>query len=261
MNFREFARNRIVVFDGAFGTVLQSKTGGKTGTVPEKLNLSAPELIAEIHREYAAAGADVITANTFGANEIKTGSRELADELIRAGVRLARQEAGNKFVALDIGPLGRILEPMGDLPFGRAYDAFAHAVEAGKDADLILIETMSDLQELRAALLAAREHSSLPVICSMTFDGSGRTFMGCDPGCYALTASPLADAVGVNCSLGPEQLLPVVRTLLRHTDKPVIVQANAGLPDEKMHYDVDADEFSRACETFVQEGLRIIGGC
>lgn len=180
MNFREFVRNRIVVFDGAFGTVLQSKTGGKTGTVPEKLNLSAPELIAEIHREYAAAGADVITANTFGANEIKTGSRELADELIRAGVRLARQEAGNKFVALDIGPLGRILEPMGDLPFGRAYDAFAHAVEAEKDADLILIETMSDLQELRAALLAAREHSSLPVICSMTFDGSGRTFMGCD---------------------------------------------------------------------------------
>lgn len=120
MNFREFIRNRIVVFDGAFGTVLQSKTGGKTGTVPEKLNLSAPELIAEIHREYAAAGADVITANTFGANEIKTGSRELADELIRAGVRLARREAGNKFVALDIGPLGRILEPMGDLPFGRA---------------------------------------------------------------------------------------------------------------------------------------------
>ena len=261
MNFREFVRNRIVVFDGAFGTVLQSKTGGKTGTVPEKLNLSAPELIAEIHREYAAAGADVITANTFGANEIKTGSRELADELIRAGVRLARREAGNKFVALDIGPLGRILEPMGDLPFGRAYDAFAHAVEAGKDADLILIETMSDLQELRAALLAAREHSSLPVICSMTFDGSGRTFMGCDPVCYALTASPLADAVGVNCSQGPEQLLPVVRTLLRHTDKPVIVQANAGLPDEKMHYDVDADEFARACETFVREGVRIIGGC
>ena len=261
MNFKEFIQNRVVVFDGAFGTVLQSKTGGKTGTVPEKLNLDAPQLIAEIHRDYAAAGADVITANTFGANEIKIGSRELADELIRAGVEVAKKSAVGKFVALDIGPLGRLLEPMGDISFEQAYEAYAHAVEAGKNADLIIIETMADLQELRAALLAAREHSRLPVICSMTFDGSGRTFMGVDPVCFALTASPLADAIGVNCSMGPKQLLPVVRKLLRYTDKPVIVQANAGLPDEKMHYDVDADEFARACETFVQEGVRIIGGC
>lgn len=261
MDFLQFIRDRIVLFDGAFGTVLQQKTSGKTGTVPEKLNLERPELILQIHREYAEAGADVITANTFGANEIKAGSRELADSLIRAGVALARQAAGERFVALDIGPLGKLLSPMGELTFQQAYDAFAHAVEAGKGADVILIETMSDLQELRAALLAARENSELPVLCSMTFDESGRTFMGCDPVCYALTASPLADAVGVNCSLGPKQLLPAVRAILQNTEKPVLVQANAGLPDEKMHYNVGEEEFAGACEEFLKEGVRIVGGC
>ena len=256
MDFKRLIEEKIAVFDGAFGTALQRKTGGKAGTVPEKLNLERPDIIAEIHREYAAAGADVITANTFGANEIKIGSRELSDELIRAGVAIAKGEAGGKLVALDIGPLGRLLEPMGDIPFERAYDAFVHAVEAGKDADLILIETMSDLQELRAALLAAREHSD-----KMTFDESGRTFMGCDPVCFALTASPLADAIGVNCSLGPGQLLPVVQTILRYTDKPVLVQPNAGLPDEKMHYSVSAKEFAAASEEFLKAGARIVGGC
>ena len=164
MDFRKFIKDKIAVFDGAFGTALQRKTGGKAGTVPEKLNIERPELIAEIHREYAAAGADVLSANTFGANEIKVGSRELSDRLIRAGVEIARREAGEKFVALDIGPLGRLIEPMGDLTFEQAYDAYMHVVEAGKDADLILIETMADLQELRAALLAAREHSDKPVL-------------------------------------------------------------------------------------------------
>ena len=260
MNFLSFLEDRIAVFDGAFGTVLQQKVGN-AGPVPEKLNIERPEVIAEIHREYAEAGADIITANTFGANEIKAGSRELADALIRAGVDVARRAAPGKFVALDIGPLGRLLEPMGDISFRQAYEAYAHAVEAGKGADLILIETMSDLQELRAALLAAREHSDLPVLCSMTFDGSGRTFMGCDPVCFALTASPLADAIGVNCSLGPKQLLPVVKTILRNTAKPVLVQPNAGLPDEKMHYDVSAEEFAEASEEFLKAGARIVGGC
>ena len=119
----------------------------------------------------------------------------------------------------------------------------------GKEgADLILIETMADLQELRAALLAAKEHSDLPVLCSMTFEENGRTFAGCDPVCYAVTASPLADAVGVNCSLGPDKLLPVVRTILANTDKPVIVQANAGLPDANLHYSIGAEEFAASYE-------------
>ncbi len=260
MDFRKFLKENVVVFDGAFGTMLQRKAQN-VGTVPEFLNIEQPDLIGEIHREYAAAGADVISANTFGANEKKAGSRELAQKLVRAGIEIARREAAGKFVALDIGPLGQLLEPMGTLSFSEAYSCFANVVDAGKGADLILIETMSDLNELRAALLAAREHSDLPVLVSMTFENTGRTFMGCDPVCFALTASPLADAVGVNCSLGPAQLLPVVKKILDNTDKPVLVQANAGLPDERMHYDVSAEEFAKAYETFLKEGVRIVGGC
>ena len=260
MDFRTFLRDNIAVFDGAFGTLLQARAQ-RIPTLPERLNAEQPALIAGIHRDYAAAGADVISANTFGANEAKAGSREEAETLVRAAVRIAREAAPGKFVALDIGPTGRLLEPMGTMTFAQAYDIFAHMVEAGKEADLILIETMSDLQELRAALLAAKEHSDLPVLCSMTFEESGRTFTGCDPVCYALAASPLADAVGVNCSLGPEKLLPVVQKILQNTDKPVLVQANAGLPDAQMRYDVSAEEFAAAYEKFLQMGVRIVGGC
>ena len=263
MRFTDFIREHIAVFDGAFGTMLQQRAGGPVGTVPERWNIERPDVIEGIHRDYALAGADVITANTFGANEFKTNGREEAEALIRAGVALAKKAAPGKYVALDIGPTGRLLAPMGSLTFDEAYDAFARQAIAGAQAgaDLILIETMADLQELRAAVLAAREHTSLPVLCSMTFEENGRTFAGCDPVCYALTASPLADAVGVNCSLGPDKLLPVVRALLRYSDKPVLVQANAGLPDEQMHYGVGPEEFAAAYRTFVREGVRIIGGC
>ena len=260
-NFREFLRNNIVVFDGAFGTMLQKKTK-KTGTLPELLNLENPSLIAEIHREYAAAGADVISANTFGANAYKAGGKELSAKLIRAALKIAREAAPDKFIALDLGPVGKLIEPMGSMSFDEAYDIFAHAVEAGKDgADLILFETMTDLYELKAALLAAREHSELPVIASMTFEQNMRTFTGCDVVSYAITASPLADAVGVNCSLGPVQLLPAVEKLLEFSDKPIIVQANAGLPDENMHYSVGAEDFADICGQYVEMGVRIIGGC
>ena len=260
MNFLEFLKDRIAVFDGAFGTMLQ-RDGRPAGTVPERLNLTEPDRIARIHRAYAQAGADIITANTFGANEVKLGSREECAQVVRAAVRIAREAARDRFVALDIGPIGQLLEPMGTLTFDRAYEVFAHVVEAGKDADLILIETMADLTELKAALLAAREHSDLPVLCTMTFEQSGRTFTGCAAACFALTASPLADAIGVNCSLGPDQLLPVVEEILQWTDKPVLVQANAGLPDADMHYDVSADAFARAYRRFLARGVRIVGGC
>ena len=261
MNFLNFLENHIVLFDGAFGTLLQKKAGN-VGTLPERLNEERPDLIAGIHRAYLDAGADVITANTFGANPLKTGSKELSDRLVRAGIKIAREVAKDKFVALDIGPSGRLLEPMGSMTFEEAYQCFADVVEAGKEgADLILIETMADLQEMRAALLAAREHSDLPVLCSMTFEESGRTFAGCDPVCYAMTCAPLADAVGVNCSLGPAKLLPVVRAILSATDKPVIVQANAGLPDADLNYDVSAEEFAEVYRTFLEEGVHIIGGC
>ena len=261
MKFSDFLKKHIVLFDGAFGTLLQKKAGN-VGTLPERLNEERPELIADIHRAYLDAGADVITANTFGANPLKAGSKELSDRLIRAGVALARKVAKDKFVALDIGPSGRLLEPMGSMTFEEAYQCFADVVDAGKEgADLILIETMADLQEMRAALLAAREHSDLPVLCSMTFEENGRTFAGCDPLCYAMTCAPLADAVGVNCSLGPAKLLPVVRAILSATDKPVIVQANAGLPDADLNYDVSAEEFAEVYRTFLDEGVQIIGGC
>ena len=261
MKFSDFLKKHIVLFDGAFGTLLQKKAGN-VGTLPERLNEERPELIADIHRAYLDAGADVITANTFGANPLKAGSKELSDRLIRAGVALARKVAKDKFVALDIGPSGRLLEPMGSMTFEEAYQCFADVVDAGKEgANLILIETMADLQEMRAALLAAREHSDLPVLCSMTFEENGRTFAGCDPLCYAMTCAPLADAVGVNCSLGPAKLLPVVRAILSATDKPVIVQANAGLPDADLNYDVSAEEFAEVYRTFLDEGVQIIGGC
>ena len=262
MDFRTFLQQNIAVFDGAFGTMVQ-KSGARVGTVPEEINLTQPQLAADIHRAYAAAGADVITADTFGANEKKVGSAKRAEELIEAGVRLAKEAAPGKFIALDIGPIGMLLEPMGTLSFEEAYQIFARTVEAGAraGADLVLIETMADLQELRAALLAAREHSELPVLCSMTFEENGRTFAGCDPACYALAASPLADAVGVNCSLGPRKLLPIVQKILDYTDKPVLVQANAGLPDADMHYDVSAEEFADVYAEFLRMGVRIVGGC
>ncbi len=260
MDFLSYLKEHIVVFDGAFGTMLQ-KSAKNIGTVPELLNLERPELIAEIHRAYAKAGADVITANTFGANEKKTGSAALSEKLIKAAVDIARKEAGGRFVALDIGPIGQLLEPMGSLTFGEAYEIFARQMQAGKGADLILIETMTDLAELKAALLAARETTDLPVLCSMTFEQNGRTFTGCAADCFALTASPLADAVGVNCSLGPKQLLPVVKTILENTEKPVIVQANAGLPDENFNYNVSADEFADIYKEMLGMGVRVVGGC
>lgn len=257
-DFAAFLKTQRVLFDGAFGTVLQRKTD-KIGTVPERLNLTRPELIAEIHREYAAAGADVISANTFGANRAKAGADSVG--LIAAAIEIARSAAPDKFIALDLGPTGLLAEPVGTSSFDELYGIFADAVKAGANADLILVETMSDMTELRAALLAARENSALPVIASMTFAEGGRTFTGVSPETFALTASPLADAVGVNCSLGPAELLPIVEKLVTLTPKPVIVQANAGLPDERSNYAVGADEFAEYAEKFLALGVRIVGGC
>lgn len=257
-NFLKYLSDHIVVFDGAFGTMLQ-RAVGDPGVLPEKLNLKRPDVVSAIHREYAEAGADVITANTFGANRAKAG--ELSDELIRSAVSLARSAAPDKYIALDIGPTGRLAEPAGDMTFGEAYDIFSAAVRAGKDADVILIETMSDMTELRAALLAARENSDKPVIATMTFMGDGRTFTGVDAECFALTAFPLADAVGVNCSLGPAELLPIVKKLVTLTPKPVVVQPNAGLPDAQGRYSVGAEEFAAYADEFLRLGVRVIGGC
>lgn len=254
------------VFDGGLGTMLQA-AGLKTGHHPEKLNLSNPDELSAIHTAYAAAGSDIISANTFGASRRKMG--EDPRPYIEAGIRLAKKAAApyGAYVALDVGPLGALMEPYGELTFREAYESFAEVMTTGAQAgaDLVLIETMSDLLEAKAALLAAKEHTDLPVFVTMTFGEDGKTFIGTDPAAAAVTLTALgADAIGVNCSLGPDALVPTVNELLAATHLPIIVQPNAGLPklvDGKTVFDVGADEFADWAGRFIDSGVSILGGC
>lgn len=260
MNFSDFIKDNIVILDGALGTQFQAK-GMPAGKSPEYYNLEDPALVEGIHRGYIAAGSDVIYTNTFGANRVKLGSSEKVNSIVRAAVDIAKRAAGGKFTALDIGPTGALLEPLGSMTFEQAYDVFAEVVKAGSGADLIVIETMSDLAELRAALLAARENSSLPVMCSMTFEEGGRTFTGVSAEAFALAASPLADVIGVNCSLGPDKILPIMKRIASHTKKPLFIKANAGLPDADMHYSIGAERFAELYKDYLKMGVNILGGC
>lgn len=253
------------LFDGAMGTMLQ-KAGLPAGMPPEKMNLTAPETVKAIHTAYAAAGADILTANTFGASRQKLG--EDPAPYITAGVRLARQAAGeNTLVALDVGPLGVLMQPFGELSFEEAYSLFAEIVEAGAKAgaDLILIETMSDLLEAKAALLAAKERTSLPVFVTMTFGEDGKTFLGTDPAAAAVTLTSLgADVIGLNCSAGPRELRPLLDVMLQNSHLPVMIQPNAGLPRLKggeTVYDVRPEEFAQWGRAFLDDGAAILGGC
>lgn len=258
-DFLAFIKDNIALLDGATGTQFQLR-GLPAGKSPELLNLEDPALVEEIHRAYVEAGSDVVYANTFGANRLKMPDGK-AESIVRAGVEAARRAAGDKFVALDIGPTGALCEPLGSMTFDEAYAVFAEVVKAGAGADLIVIETMSDLTELRAALLAARENSSLPVMCSMTFEESGRTFTGVLPEAFALCASPFADVVGINCSLGPDKLLPVMRRVAAYTQKPLFIKANAGLPDANMNYELSPEAFSALHGEYLNMGVNILGGC
>ena len=258
-DFLAFIKDNITLLDGATGTQFQLR-GLPAGKSLELLNLEDPALVEEIHRAYVEAGSDVIYANTFGANRLKMPHGK-AESIVRAGVEIARRAAGDKFVALDIGPTGALCEPLGSMTFDEAYAVFAEVVKAGAGADLIVIETMSDLTELRAALLAARENSSLPVMCSMTFEESGRTFTGVLPEAFALCASPFADVVGINCSLGPDKLLPVMRRVAAYTQKPLFIKANAGLPDANMNYELSPEAFSVLHGEYLNMGVNILGGC
>ena len=258
-DFLAFIKDNIALLDGATGTQFQLR-GLPAGKSPELLNLEDPALVEEIHRAYVEAGSDVVYANTFGANRLKMPHGK-AESIVRAGVEIARRAAGDKFVALDIGPTGALCEPLGSMTFDEAYAVFAEVVKAGAGADLIVIETMSDLTELRAALLAARENSSLPVMCSMTFEESGRTFTGVLPEAFALCASPFADVVGINCSLGPDKLLPVMRRVAAYTQKPLFIKANAGLPDANMNYELSPEAFSALHGEYLNMGVNILGGC
>ena len=236
------------------------------GVVPDLLNLSAPQQISAIHRLYVEAGAEVITCNTFGANRRKLEGRASVDEVFAAAAACAR-EAGARYIAGDIGPLGALLQPMGELSFEEAYELFAEQARAAQAAgcDLLAIETLSDLREAKAAVLACRENSTLPVFVTMTFEGDGRTFLGTTPTVAAATLSALgAHAVGTNCSLGPAQMGDIVEELARACRVPLMVQPNAGLPrieDGQTVFDVSPQDFSAAMEGILDAGASIVGGC
>lgn len=257
----------MILLDGAMGTVLQ-KRGLRTGHIPELLNLINPDALWSIHRDYLSAGSRVIYANTFGANGRKLeGSGHTAEEIIRAGVAIAKGAAAGTQakVALDIGPLGELLEPMGTLSFEAAYALFQEMAVAGEKAgaDLCVIETMTDLSEARAALLAVKENTKLPVMVTMSFDETGRTFTGCTVASMAHTLTGLgANAIGLNCSLGPDSLAPLVRELCRHTSLPVIAKPNAGLPDPVTgEYSMSPAAFASAIVACADAGASIVGGC
>ena len=248
------------------GTMLQAK-GLPVGATPELTALEHPEWLLDIHRAYVEAGAQILYANTFGANREKLSHcGKTVEEIVPAAVALAKEAAqGRALVALDIGPTGQLLEPTGILDFETAVDIFAQVVKAGAaaGADLIVIETMTDLQEARAALLAAKENSGLPVLVTMTYEATGRTFLGCSPAAAALTLEGMgADAIGVNCSLGPREMPPLVGELLQWTTLPIVLKPNAGLPHpDGSGYDITPQEFAHSLAQLTDLGVQVFGGC
>ena len=253
----------VMIFDGAFGTELEKR--GIMSKCPEMLNVTAPDQIAAIHKSYIEAGCDFITTNTFGANRIKMPDRD-RKMMIEAAIAQAKRFRTSQYVMMDIGPLGKMLYPMGELSFDDAYEAFKEMVLIARDqVDGFILETFSDLYELKCALLAVKENSDKPVFTTMTFDATGHTLTGTSPRIMAeLMCNMGADAIGVNCSLGPNDLRPIVAELLKYSTKPVLVQPNRGLPtlkDGKATYSLTQDEFANAMADFCQQGVAILGGC
>ena len=271
MKITEFLKNNIVFLDGGMGTLLQERGLG-AGELPERWNIEHPEIIVDIHRAYFDAGSNVVNTNTFGANILKFSADEL-DAIIKAAIQNARSAAESsigsqgKFVALDIGPTGKMLRPYGDLDFEDAVAIFAETVKLGVKygADLIVIETMNDSYETKAALLAAKENSSLPVFVSNAYGEDGKLMTGASPAAMvAMLEGMGADAIGVNCSLGPKALAPIVEEYLKYASVPVLLKPNAGLPCSvcgKTHYDVSAEDFAEEVASLVKKGVRIAGGC
>lgn len=268
MTIREEIGKRILFFDGGMGTLLQEQ-GLQAGELPETWNLKNPESIIQIHKAYLAAGADIILANTFGANRFKYG--EDLEKIVTAGVANAKKavaESGKKaYVALDIGSTGKLLKPMGTLDFEEAVGVFAEIIRVGEKAgaDLILIETMSDTYELKAAVLAAKENSTLPIMATVIFDESKKMLTGASPQVVVSLLEGLGvDALGINCGLGPKQMKEIVKELLKYASIPVIVNPNAGLPrseNGKTVFDVGAEEFAEDMEEIVTMGAWFAGGC
>ncbi len=272
MDLLSLMDKRIVFFDGGMGSLLQEK-GLRPGELPGTWNITHPEVLVQIHRDYLEAGADMVTTNTFGADELKypdTGEYLLEDvigaavENAKRAIALSEKEAA---VAMDIGPTGKLLKPLGDLAFEDAIAIFGRSVRAGAaaGADLILIETMSDSYEAKAAILAAKENCDLPVFLTVTFDDSGKLLTGGTPSSITAMAEGLGvDAIGINCGRGPVQMLPLVEKMAAVSSLPLIVNPNAGLPhseDGETVYDINAMEFAEAMKRIVTAGARAVGGC
>lgn len=271
MNFREYLSNNIVYLDGGMGTLLQAN-GLKPGEHPEHWNISHPDVITNIHKAYYDAGSNVVSTNTFGANSLKFEEEEL-EEIVKAAFENANaarkqcEQSGQKFIALDIGPTGKLLKPLGDLDFEDAVSVFAKTVKLGVKygADLIFIETMNDSYETKAALLAAKENSDLPVLVSNAYGEDGKLMTGANAAAMvAMVEGMGADAIGANCSLGPKQLRGVVEELLLHASIPVILKPNAGLPKSvngQTIYDVTPEAFAEEIADLISKGVRVAGGC
>ena len=270
---RERLGKDLLFFDGGMGTLLQEE-GLLPGELPESWNITHPEIIQSIHRKYIEAGSDIILTNTFGANALKfhddTLSLKAIVQTAVSHVHAAAKEAacGRRiYTALDIGPTGKLLKPMGDLDFETAYKAFKEVMLYGSEAgvDVIHIETMSDTYELKAAVLAAKENTALPVFVTTIFDERGKLLTGADvPSVVALLEGLRVDALGINCGMGPRQMLPVLDALLKYTSLPVIVKPNAGLPKQKdgvTYYDVEPEAFADTMEQIVKKGAAAVGGC
>ncbi len=271
MNFLDFLKNNTVILDGGMGTLLQS-LGLKAGELPENLNITNPSVITSIHRDYFNVGSNVVCTNTFGANSLKFSDCEL-ENIIKAAIENAKEARktssakGEKFIALDIGPTGKLLKPFGDLDFEEAVEIFAKTVKIGikYGVDLVIIETMNDSYETKAALLAVKENCKLPVIVSNAYSENGKLMTGASPAAMvAMLEGMGADVIGANCSLGPKQLKSVAKELVENASVPVVIKPNAGLPKSengKTVYDVSAEDFANEIKDMVSAGVRVVGGC
>ena len=263
----ELLKKDFIFLDGAMGTMLQA-SGLKLGERPEVLCITEPETIIDIHKQYIHAGSDIVYANTFGGNAHKLeGTGHSVDEVITAAVKVAKKacEGTEALAALDIGPIGELLEPSGTLKFEEAYEIFKEMLVSGEKAgaDLVVFETMTDLYEVKAAVLAAKENTKLPIFVTMTFEENGRTFTGCTVESMACVLEGLGvDAVGINCSLGPKEIFPLAKRLTEATNLPVVIKANAGLPDPLTNeYDITPELFGEYMKMYSEIGVNIAGGC
>ena len=270
MGFRDLLGRDLLFFDGATGTMLQA-LGLQPGELPELWNFTHADKVQSVHEAYLDSGSNIIKSNTFGANRLKFKDMDITvDEVVAAALKIGRAACAGRekaFVALNLGPTGKLLAPYGDLPFEEAVDIYGEVVRSGArhGADLILIETMSDTYEIKAALLAAKENSDLPVIVTLTFDEDGKLLTGADVlSAVAMVEGLGADAVGFNCGLGPKQMRRLLPQLLEACSLPIVLNPNAGLPvqrDGKTVFDVGPEEFARMMQEMIPLGISVAGGC